>query len=457
MIDLGSGGTRTDQLRRPKTPLLQRTTMASQVEASAALHARLEELTSPHQEVPNNLEHTTSSIQRQLNDLHDPLAHLPWEISSEIFIYYLPPPDEYLDVSDILLLLNVCTLWTEIALSTTRIWAKLYIDIPDDATAEFRDVFSRWLLRSRGNPLSLALSGPSVSDPEILDIVMTHAHHLQELELPSPSYLRIFLVGIGFPALTSLDVGSAEEGHCTPFDLKEFVQVLRSAPSLVHCDLGETPERRSGTPDGTRHVRLKSLTIAGEYGDASDILNSLTLPILKKLAIPVEEVDVHHLNTFLIRSSPPLDTMALHAGSILPWEDSYRDAIEQCLHLAPTLTRLELTGAVELQDMLLTILSQASRDTFLPNLRTLTMDRNGTYDLPDAAWYTQLADILSRRRDTLRTFWIELPAYMWKWQFGEPNKDALRVFRELIDAGVDIDMGPVIKTLLKDLDPPGAL
>jgi hypothetical protein len=434
--------------------------MASQVEASAALHARLEELTSPHQEVANNLEHTSSNIQRQLNDLHDPLARLPWEVSSEIFIRYLPPADEYPDVSEIVLLLNVCTLWTQIALSTTRIWAKLYIDIPDDATAEFREVFSRWLQRSRGNPLSLALTGPSIPDPETLDIVVKHAHRLQELELPSPSYLRIFLVGIGFPALTSLDVDAAEEGRCTPFDVKEFVQVLQSAPSLVHCDLGDTPEERSGTPDGTRHVCLKSLAIADGDGNASYILNTLTLPILEKLAIPVEQIDVHHLNTFLIRSSPPLETMSLHAGSILPWEDSYRPAIEECLHLAPTLTRLELTGAVELQDMLLTILSQASGDTFLPNLRTLTMDRNGTYELPDAVWYTQLADILSRRRDTLRTFCIELPAYMWKWQLGEPDKDALRVFRELINAGMDIDMGPVIKALLKNLarvSPPGAL
>jgi hypothetical protein len=49
---------------------------------------------------------------------------------------------------------------------------------------------------------------------------------------------------------------------------------------------------------------------------------------------------------------------------------------------------------------------------------------------------------------------------MWKWQLGEPDKDALRVFRELINTGMDIDMGPVIKALLKNLarvSPPGAL
>ncbi|KAJ7511142.1 hypothetical protein B0H11DRAFT_867191 [Mycena galericulata] len=425
--------------------------MASQVEAPAALHARLEEPTSPHQEVPNHLEHTTSSIQRQLNDLHDPLARLPWEISSEIFIHSLPPADEYPDVSEILVLLNVCTLWCKIALSTTRIWAKLYIDIPDDGTAEFNEVFSRWLLRSRGIPLSLALSGPSVSDLGTLAILVKHAHHLQELELPSASYLRIFLVGIGFPALTSLDVDAAEEGRRTPCDLEDFVEVLQSAPNLVHCDLGDTPEGRSGTTDGTRHVCLKSLAIAEGDGNVSNILDVLTLPILEKL--PIEEDDVHHLNTFLIRSSPPLYTMALYAGSILTWEDTYRDAIEQCLHLAPTLTRLELAGAVKLQDMVLTILSQASGDTFLPNLRALTMERNSAWVLPDPVWYNQLADILSRRRDTLRTFCLELPAAsMWQWQNGEPDKDALRVFRDLINTGMDIDMGPVIKTLMEDLD-----
>ncbi|KAJ7511121.1 hypothetical protein B0H11DRAFT_1629272, partial [Mycena galericulata] len=107
--------------------------------------------------VLKRLERTENTIQRQLNDLNDPIAGIPREISSEIFVHCLSPEDEYPALCEILLLLNVCTLWTDIALSTTRIWATLCIDIPRVVTVEFRDIFSRWLSRSRGYPLSLSL------------------------------------------------------------------------------------------------------------------------------------------------------------------------------------------------------------------------------------------------------------------------------------------------------------
>ncbi|KAJ7476389.1 hypothetical protein B0H11DRAFT_2426980 [Mycena galericulata] len=285
---------------------------------------------------------------------------------------------EYPVLCEILLLLNVCTLWTDIALSTTRIWATLCIDIPRDVTVEFRDIFSRWLSRSRGYPLSLSLGSDTIPDPGILHIVATHAHYLQELELPSLSYLHLFRVGTSFPALLCLHVGTdlAGEQLAGSFDLKDFIQVLQSAPALVHCSLSYTPEQRSEPPDDARHGCLKNLSFASGYGDASSMLNALTFPMLEELRIPVQHVHFHQLTTFLIRSSPPLDSITLHAGKFLPWEGTLC-SVEKCLHLVPSVTRLELTGNVVLQNIFLAILSHAPCDTFLPNLHTLILWTGG--------------------------------------------------------------------------------
>ncbi|KAJ7649909.1 hypothetical protein FB45DRAFT_1075694 [Roridomyces roridus] len=77
-------------------------------------------------EVLRKLESRKSLLQQQLNAERDPIASLPLEISSEIFLHCLPPrskgyPLEYARPRAHLaplLLLNICNTWTNIALST---------------------------------------------------------------------------------------------------------------------------------------------------------------------------------------------------------------------------------------------------------------------------------------------------------------------------------------------------
>ncbi|KAJ7913595.1 hypothetical protein B0H13DRAFT_1482749, partial [Mycena leptocephala] len=132
-------------------------------EATTGLHARLALAVSEmekQKEALQKLERSVSSIQRQLNDLHDPMARLPCEISSEIFIHCLPPVDDvYPRLSDPLLLLSICTLWSKIALSTPQLWANLIVQIPSVVTAEFAKLLDGWLQRARGNPLFLSFDG----------------------------------------------------------------------------------------------------------------------------------------------------------------------------------------------------------------------------------------------------------------------------------------------------------
>ncbi|KAJ6523343.1 hypothetical protein B0H19DRAFT_972830, partial [Mycena capillaripes] len=73
-------------------------------------------------EVLNQLEQSKSTAQRQLNAICDPMARLPLEISSEIFLECLPETPR----SDVhaapMLLLNICNAWNDLARSIPTLW-----------------------------------------------------------------------------------------------------------------------------------------------------------------------------------------------------------------------------------------------------------------------------------------------------------------------------------------------
>ncbi|KAJ6577777.1 hypothetical protein B0H19DRAFT_985394, partial [Mycena capillaripes] len=78
------------------------------------------------------LECDKSAAQRELNAIRDPMARLPLELSSDIFLQCLPEtpmPDACVAP---MLLLNVCNMWSDIALSTPALWATISLNSPAD-------------------------------------------------------------------------------------------------------------------------------------------------------------------------------------------------------------------------------------------------------------------------------------------------------------------------------------
>ncbi|KAJ7476370.1 hypothetical protein B0H11DRAFT_2281716 [Mycena galericulata] len=417
----------------------------SKADTFAALYARLEELESDieaQDEVLRKLHRTRSAVRRQLNDLRDPMALLPREISSEILIHCLPT-DEYPRPSDLSLFLEICTLWTEVALSTTGIWATLRIYIPDDMTAEFRDIFAQWLLRSQGRPISLSLTGSTIADPVIMDIVGSHAHHLHSLRVPSLPYLHAFLGGTMFLSLEYLDVGTGSEGD-DRFYIDQFMQVLQSVPNLRVCNLGAAPQGVDDA-DEVPHAHLERLTVVGD-DYFSHIFQYLTFPGLVHLNISREAAAAEDLISFFTRSAPPLRKFILNTTDVDQWEP---DSFQECLRLVPSLTCLEVGGAMDIQDDLIDILFEAPSDTFLPNLATLTVSSG----FPHAAWYKRLVAMLSRRHATLRAFRIEVPPYMT--QYHKLDEEDKRALGALIRGGMEIDMGSVVNSSLVDFSDVG--
>ncbi|KAJ7229651.1 hypothetical protein C8J57DRAFT_1583039, partial [Mycena rebaudengoi] len=99
----------------------------------AALRKRIGELASSialQRKVPDDLERSRADTQHQLNTLLDPIARLPLEISSDIFLHCLPEVCRPNARTAPMLFLNVCATWAEIALSTPALWATIHVDFP---------------------------------------------------------------------------------------------------------------------------------------------------------------------------------------------------------------------------------------------------------------------------------------------------------------------------------------
>jgi hypothetical protein len=421
--------------------------ISSRTEASSALHVRLAEVDSELEkltEALKTLQRSKSSIQRQLNDLHDPMARMPLEISSEIFTYCLPPEEEYPDLTDPLLFLQICTLWTEIALSTPRLWSNLSVEIPLDVTAEFEGFLNSWILRAQGHQLSLSFTGSTVADPGIMGIVVAHAHHVKELEFESPSYLQIFSPGNIFPRLTTLQVKWGEASYSTPMDVNDIIQVLRSAPALTNCTLDlQNVLRRPSTPgECIRHESLKSWDIKAFNSDSSHILQVLTFPSLQHLGVSLHGGRDDELISFFTRSRPPLGSLKLHTRD-MSWAIH---TVECCLRPISSMTWLQLTGSDAFQNQFITILTETSCDEFLPNLTDLTITR-GAWGYPEAEWYKPLTAMLSWRSKKLEFFRLEWDQFVFQLLVPGPYEDDKGVLLALIADGMQIDLGPVMDTL----------
>ncbi|KAJ7453688.1 hypothetical protein B0H11DRAFT_1820376, partial [Mycena galericulata] len=81
------------------------------------------------EEVLRQLRHSKCAAHRRLNAIRDPVARLPLEISSSILVNCLendrfPKPGAR---HAPMLLLNVCGAWTNIALSTPKLWTRIHL------------------------------------------------------------------------------------------------------------------------------------------------------------------------------------------------------------------------------------------------------------------------------------------------------------------------------------------
>ncbi|KAJ7738350.1 hypothetical protein B0H16DRAFT_1570539 [Mycena metata] len=276
----------------------------------AELVARIEEISCAidrQKRVLADLETSRSNVRRDLNALCDPIARLPLEISSNIFMKCLPKISLPLLSSPPLLFLSVCHGWSDIAVSTAFLWSSLRVE-----SSLKQGFLETWLARARSLPLDLSLSQDL--DDSTREVIKQYAHQVQFLQLAVhfPDEL-----GIRFPSLERLTVLVVSGGFDEVY-LDACMETLRHAPLLVQCELVNIsvaePHRivpECLTLPYLRHLRLGEQRSDGsvKYSTTSVILRRLTLPALESLSISELDIPADDLTSFFVRSSPPLQSL----------------------------------------------------------------------------------------------------------------------------------------------------
>ncbi|KAJ7640390.1 hypothetical protein DFH06DRAFT_1052815 [Mycena polygramma] len=421
------------------------------------LRARIAELSTEigrQKEVLRNLETDKSLLQRRLNAAVDPVARLPLELSSEIFIQSLPPsssPGEHPSLQHApLVLLSVCTTWKDIALSVPALWAAIRIDFP--CTEGFTDVLTAWLQRAHNHPLSISLRGPGAFDRAATDIIWRHSRQLKHLEVchhpidvddeeeaPNGGAVVDFLGGCpgALLGLQTLAFRARSGDYSDGYAGTPIVNFLRLTPNLVECtfDLGPIHDLESPTKFLVLHS-LRRLSF-GEFGD-DDLLNWLSLPGLTAISVSLWGACVNDLLLFLKRSSPPLRELVVKADN-RPLTTTHLD---ECLRLVPTVVRFEIRRPIpefleEFFDML------AEAPYLLPSLQSLIIcpsSLRGVHRGPFPRLWPALSRALSSRRAHIRHVYIELPGrpgpeIAWPWG------NTLSALRELKAEGMQLYIG----------------
>ncbi|KAJ7723013.1 hypothetical protein DFH07DRAFT_283749 [Mycena maculata] len=417
------------------------------------LEARIEKISADidlQKEVLKKLEHSKAITQRQLNAVRDPVARLPFEISSEIFIQCLPSRPEPGLHHIPMILLNICHTWTEIALSTPALWAAIHIVFPRHEG--FKEFLQAWLKRAQNRPLSISLHRRFGDD--ITTTVKKHSQQIRNLDIYHHSEPEDeqkanvdLLGGLGsLPNLEMLTIRDSGTDGAVGWSYVEAVEALRLAPNLINCTFHRILKTYSipgKAPQHLVHPHLRQLSF-GDRGDyehySSDdhILHHLSLPDLRNLTLsPLFCISDEDLYSFFKRSSPPLQELVMT-------DRKYRHQplrLDACLRLIPTLTRLELWDPQrDLMEKLFTDLAE-SPTGFLPALRDLSIPRH----FITLSWEAMLR-ALSVRRTQIAYFratkFKKRQSYHDHGALGlPPNPLILAAFRELVADGMELRIG----------------
>ncbi|KAJ6558239.1 hypothetical protein B0H19DRAFT_132857 [Mycena capillaripes] len=380
------------------------------------------------------------------------MARLPFEISSEIFLECLPPLPELSAHNVPMLLLNVCTSWTDIAASIPDLWTN--VNIIFSRAEGLKEGLQAWLQCAVDRLLSISLRGPTPFDEGILCIIWRHGQQLKHLELccetvedensdedASDECKIQFFGGLSpgpLPLLQTLTIrGSTKLHHWKGYFGPEILELMRLAPNLVECSFPGVLSVYDtySEPDGTLvHPALRRLIFGehGEHPDSNDeILNCLSLPALDSLSLSRRIVSGDDLFAFLKRSSPPLKELILGGG-----RDSGQ--LHRCLSLVPSLVRFEMWCLQA--DSLAGLFAALAGSSFpmIPNLRSLTI-QGCAPAIPNSTWKT-----LAGRRTELHIVHIE----MRPGAVNSITSDILAGFGELVADGMQLFIGTTERNFL---------
>lgn len=180
-----------------------------------------------------------------LHILLSPIRRLPHELLTEIFIYCLPQKQFVLpgDVGSPLRLMQVCTEWWKVCVSSPQLWSSLELvrstNIENGATIIgrredayiFRTSYSNlWLSRSGDLPLSLSIQDDLLSVEDVRHILGAYAGRLQHLKVKVPEKTSDSLPDHDYPRLESFEIHTPKGLQIT--SITTLSQTMSRAPKL---------------------------------------------------------------------------------------------------------------------------------------------------------------------------------------------------------------------------------
>ncbi|KAJ6477635.1 hypothetical protein C8R45DRAFT_363629, partial [Mycena sanguinolenta] len=389
------------------------------------------------------LETDRSLVQCQLNAALDPVARLPLEISSEIFLHSLAA--SHTGKQDVpTVLLRICHNWTDIALSRPRLWTSIRIQFP--CGEDFAEVLRIWFQRARNLPLSVSISirGPTTNwNHRISDVLWTHGGQLKHFEilsmdkdqdqsdeLETPDTVDLFgdTTPLSLPLLETISIHCQHQpqGGWRGCFGSQIFDLLRGAPNIAEVVFGDGTDL-DDEPDIIVVPTLHRLVFGEAAYSDDEILCYLALPALESLSLPMCYVSGDELVAWVKRSAAPLCDLALgwqYRGRLNSFQ------LHECLRLMPTLGRFRMWRP---DSDVVTELFAALADTpsLLPNLHDLSINLTGTLrHISDSSWRNFVRALSSHRLDQLYI----VPVM-------SPPTDVLDSLRELASQGAKMHIG----------------
>ncbi|KAJ7302355.1 hypothetical protein DFH08DRAFT_945691 [Mycena albidolilacea] len=375
--------------------------------------------------------------QRQLNAVLDPVARLPLEISSEIFLQSLDAPfpePGALHIS--MLLLSICSAWTDIALATPALWVASHITFP--CALGLKKLLPIRFKRAHNRSLSVSLSGVPF-DQDVLSVIWKHGQQLQHFEMrkgdDGAARGGIWRLWEGcspgpLPSLQTLAIrGWNSEDYI--FSFRQISELLHMSPNLTECilcDLEIVDDAEAAKADIVL-PKLRRL-IFGEPGDLpfnNVVFNCLSLPGLEVLSTSLPDKEAwDDLLSFLKRSSPPLRELTVKFDGL------GISNLPQYLCLVPDLRRLEVWWPkCHVMEGLFAMLAESP--SLVPNLDTLVIHDP---EFLSGSFWTALSRTLAARRTQLHIFRLEVSDPLSASEMPAPSH--IDAFRELAVGGTRV-------------------
>ncbi|KAJ7148420.1 hypothetical protein C8R43DRAFT_1236854 [Mycena crocata] len=350
--------------------------MSSGVTALEADRARVAEIEAQFSDSDEETPSEGYKIQDQLDAYKYPVLTLPTEITSEIFVCFLPPYPlcpPMTGSSSPTLLTHICRTWRNIALATPTLWRAVQVIVEPETVETQKDHIKSRLIRSGSCPLSIQMVNCAALLPEdqleVIQALIRHRARWEYLELsfiatnllsffseatpllhhleisledpPSPSirFDRLPLmrsaflghsaltdVSLPWQQLTSLTLNAAYPHECTP--------ILQQAPSLLYCRIVLLGGSDGEEPD--MFLPCLETLVLGEYSlvdfvdgdELAGYLDTFITPALRSLEVLevcLGSDPVPSLASFISNSGCKLQELQIIGRERLS-EDSYRNA-----------------------------------------------------------------------------------------------------------------------------------